>query len=102
MTEVERIIRESDIAVEIVQCGNYRMTNGIMKLITELGLEHRVIFGNDAPSGTGVIPLGIIRNICYVSSVCGVAPHKAIAMGNGQYGCRIWAEYRCDRAGQTG
>lgn len=83
MTEVERIIRESDIAVEIVQCGNYRMTNGIMKLITELGLEHRVIFGNDAPSGTGVIPLGIIRNICYVSSVCGVAPHKAIAMATG-------------------
>ncbi len=83
MAEVERIIRESEVAVEIVQCGNYRMTNGIMKLISELGMEHRVIFGNDAPSGTGVIPLGIIRNICYVSSVCGIAPHKAIAMATG-------------------
>lgn len=83
MAEVERIIRESEIAVEIVQCGNYRMTNGIIRLITELGMEHRVIFGNDAPSGTGVIPLGIIRNICYVSSVCGVAPHIAIAMATG-------------------
>ena len=83
MAEVERIIRESEVAVEIVQCGNYRMTNGIMKLISELGMEHRVIFGNDAPSGTGVIPLGIIRNICYVSSVCGIAPYKAIAMATG-------------------
>lgn len=83
MADVERIIRESEVAVEIVQCGNYRMTNGIMKLISELGMEHRVIFGNDAPSGTGVIPLGIIRNICYVSSVCGIAPHKAIAMATG-------------------
>lgn len=83
MAEVERIIRESEVAVEIVQCGNYRMTNGIMKLISELGMEYRVIFGNDAPSGTGVIPLGIIRNICYVSSVCGIAPHKAIAMATG-------------------
>ena len=83
MAEVERIIRESEVAVEIVQCGNYRMTNGIMKLISELGMEHRVIFGNDAPSGTGVIPLGIIQNICYVSSVCGIAPHKAIAMATG-------------------
>ena len=71
------------IAVEIVQCGNYRMTNEIIRLVTERGMEHRVIFGNDAPSGTGVIPLGIIRNICYVSSVCGVAPHKAIAMATG-------------------
>lgn len=83
LAEVERIIRESEIAIEIVQCGNYRMTNGILKIIQELGLEHRVIFGNDAPSGTGVIPLGIIRNICYASSVCKVAPHKAIAMATG-------------------
>ena len=93
MAEVERIIRESEVAVEIVQCGNYRMTNGIMKLISELGMEHRVIFGNDAPSGTGVIPLGIIRNICYVSSVCGIAPYKAIAMATGN---------GCDRAGPPG
>ncbi len=44
---------------------------------------NRIIFGNDAPSGTGIIPLGIIRNICQVSSVSGIAPEYAICMATG-------------------
>jgi enamidase len=43
----------------------------------------RIIFGNDAPSGTGVIPLGILRNICQVSSVSGIAPEDAVCMATG-------------------
>ena len=81
--EAERIIRESDAAVEIVQCGNYRMTNFILETAGKLGQWGRVIFGNDAPSGTGMIPLGILRNVCYASSVCGVPPAVAVAMATG-------------------
>ncbi|WP_418452579.1 amidohydrolase family protein, partial [Anaerotruncus massiliensis (ex Liu et al. 2021)] len=81
--EAERIIRESDAAVEIVQCGNYRMTNFILETAGKLGQWGRVIFGNDAPSGTGMIPLGILRNVCYASSVCGVPPAVAVAMAAG-------------------
>ena len=78
MAEVERIIRESEVAVEIVQCGNYRMTNGIMKLISELGMEHRVIFGNDAPSGTGVIPLGSSEISAMCPVYAGLRPIKRL------------------------
>lgn len=81
--EAKRIIHESDVAVEIVQCGNYRMINLILELVQKLGLEHRIIFGNDAPSGSGMIPLGILRNVCYAASVCGVAPEIALAMATG-------------------
>ncbi len=81
--EAKRIIDESDIAVEIVQCGNFRMAGIILDHVRQRGQEGRVIFGNDAPSGTGVIPLGILRNVCYAASVCGVPPALAIAMASG-------------------
>lgn len=81
--EVERIITETDVAVEIVQCGNYKVASWILRRVRELGQEGRVIFGNDAPSGTGVIPLGILRNIGYAASVCDVDPAVAIAMATG-------------------
>lgn len=80
--EVDRIIRESDVAVEIVQCGNYKVAKHIYECVQELGKEDRIIFGNDAPSGTGFIPLGILRNVCY-ASMCGIAPEKALAMATG-------------------
>ncbi len=80
--EVDRIISETDVAVEIVQCGNYRVAKHIYEKVLELGKEDRVIFGNDAPSGTGFVSLGILRNVCY-ASLCGIAPEKAIAMASG-------------------
>lgn len=81
--EAERIMRETDFALEIVQCGNPKMTDFICRKAKELNILNRIIFGNDAPSGTGIIPLGIIRNICQVSSVSGIAPEKAICMATG-------------------
>lgn len=80
--EVERIICETDVALEIVQCGNYKVAKYIYERVQELGEEERVILGNDAPSGTGFIPLGILRNVCY-ASLCGIAPEKALAMASG-------------------
>lgn len=80
--EVNRIICETETAIEIVQCGNYKVAKYIYERVLELGKEDRVIFGNDAPSGTGFIPLGILRNVCY-ASLCGIAPEKALAMASG-------------------
>ena len=43
----------------------------------------RVIIGNDAPSGTGVVPLGILRVMAHLASLGGVAPEVAVAMATG-------------------
>ena len=43
----------------------------------------RIIIGNDAPSGTGVVPLGILRVIAHLASLGGVASEAAIAMATG-------------------
>ena len=47
------------------------------------GQLSRLTLGTDTPGGTGVIPRGMLRNICYIASVCGVPPAEAIAVATG-------------------
>ena len=81
--EVDKLMDETTFAMEIVQCGNPKVTDYVARRATEKGQLGRIIFGNDAPSGTGIIPLGILRNICQVSSVSGVPGATAVCMATG-------------------
>jgi len=83
LQEAEKIIRETSYAFEIVHCGNPKMAYEIVRIAREVGAFDRLLIGNDAPSGTGVIPLGILRVICFLASVCGVKAEEAIAMATG-------------------
>lgn len=81
--EVDRIMDETTFAMEIVQCGNPKIATYVLNRATEKGQLGRVVFGNDAPSGTGIIPLGIMRNISFAASMGGIAPEVAVAMATG-------------------
>ena len=83
LSEVDKLMDETDFAMEIVQCGNPKVTDYVARRATEKGQLGRIIFGNDAPSGTGIIPLGILRNICQVASVSGVPGATAVCMATG-------------------
>ena len=52
-----------------------------------LCVEHkalaRIIIGNDAPSGTGVIPLGGLRVIAHLASLSAIKPEEALCMATG-------------------
>lgn len=79
----KRVIAESDFTLEIVQCGNMNRAAQVGQIIAERGEYGRVILGNDAPSGTGVVTLGILRNIAHLASMGGVAPELAVCMATG-------------------
>jgi len=83
ITEAEKLVRNTSLALEIVHCGNMKMIVDVMKIIREAKAYSRVIIGNDAPSGTGVVPLGILRVINFLASLCGVKAEEAIAMATG-------------------
>jgi enamidase len=83
LPDIERLITESDMTLEIVQCGNVALIPGIMKLIKQHGALNRLIIGTDMPSGTGVIPLGVLRTISHVSALGDLAPDQAIALATG-------------------
>lgn len=81
--EAEKLIRKTGLILEIVHCGNPKMIVDVIKIVKEVKAYPRIIIGNDAPSGTGVIPLGILRVINFLASLCGVRAEEAIAMATG-------------------
>ncbi|HSH70294.1 MAG TPA: amidohydrolase family protein, partial [Deferrisomatales bacterium] len=81
--EISTIVRNSDIYVEIVHCGNPKMAVHAAREAVDAGALARVIIGNDAPSGTGVVPLGIQRVIAHLVSLADVDPAVAIAWATG-------------------
>lgn len=83
LEEVVKLVKESQIALEIVHCGNPLMSCEAAKICVEEKALHRIIIGNDAPSGTGVIPLGILRVINHLASLTPISAEQAIAMASG-------------------
>jgi enamidase len=71
------------MAIEIVHCGNGRAALHALGLAREAGSLDRVILGNDAPSGTGVVPLGILRTMAHLASLGGIAPEVAVCLATG-------------------
>lgn len=83
MAEVEKLITQTSYALEIVHCGNMKVAVKAAGLITEAGAKHRVVIGNDAPSGTGVVPLGILRVITLLAGLSPIRPEEAVCMATG-------------------
>ena len=80
--EIDSLVTTS-MALEIVHCGNGKTALHTLARATDARALHRIIIGNDAPSGTGVVPLGILRVIAHLASLGGVAPELAICMATG-------------------
>lgn len=84
--EMHRVVNETDYYVEICSSGNLRMGLSLMCAVKMRGAFHRVLIGTDTPGGTGVIPRGMLREICFLSSVTEIPPEMAIAMATGNVG----------------
>ncbi|MGD9133320.1 MAG: amidohydrolase family protein [Desulfobacterales bacterium] len=83
MDEVKRLVTETDLTLEIVHCGNPKTAVEAANLCVEQNALDRIIIGNDAPSGTGVVPLGVLRVICHLASLTAIKPEEAICMATG-------------------
>ena len=80
--EIDSLVATS-MALEIVHCGNGKTALHTLARATDARALHRIIIGNDAPSGTGVVPLGILRVIAHLASLGGLAPEAAVCMATG-------------------
>jgi len=90
--EIERLVA-TDMALEIVQCGNMKTALLTLRVATDARATDRIIVGNDAPSGTGVIPLGVLRTLSLLAALGGMPPAEAVACATGNT-ARV---YRLDR-----
>jgi enamidase len=83
LDDVRRILNESSIILEVVQCGNVRALRDIVQLVASEGALNRLIIGTDSPSGTGVIPLGMLRTVSWTTALGGIPAAQAVALATG-------------------
>lgn len=80
---VEEIVRHSTMALQLVQAGNLRSSLEICALAADVGALGRVVIGSDTPTGTGVMPLGVIKTVAELSSLTDLRPEVVWALATG-------------------
>jgi enamidase len=71
------------MALQIVQAGNLRSALVVLRAAAANDALARVILGTDTPSGTGVMPMGVIKTVCELSSLGGLPATDVLAMATG-------------------
>src|SRR5579862_929502 len=69
--------------LELVHNGNERAALHTLRIAKEMNQLERVILGTDAPAGSGVQPLGIIRMVAMLSSLGEVPAELAFCFATG-------------------
>ncbi|HSF07216.1 MAG TPA: amidohydrolase family protein [Methylomirabilota bacterium] len=82
-TGLDRIIRETDMALQVVQAGNLRSALYILKRCREAGALPRLCVASDTPTGTGVMPMGVLKSVCELASLGDLPPAEAVALATG-------------------
>jgi enamidase len=85
--DIERLVASDlvaqGMALEIVHCGNGRTALLALRLAREAGVLDRVILGTDTPSGTGIVPLGMLRLLAHLASLGDLPPEQAVCLATG-------------------
>jgi enamidase len=72
--DIELLVTQTDMALQLVQAGNLRSALRIVELAHRTGNLHRVLVATDTPTGTGVMPLGMVKSIAELSSLSSTPP----------------------------
>lgn len=83
-SENERLVVEGkDIALQLVHAGNLRSAIHICELAFEHDQFHRIMIATDTPTGTGVIPLGMLRQMAELASLGPLSARQAVIASTG-------------------
>ena len=81
--DFERVVRDSDVALQICTAGNLRTALLTASLARQYDELDRLLIATDTPTGSGIMPLGMLYTIAHLASLGGVAPELAIAAATG-------------------
>src|SRR3954451_10166865 len=81
--DFERVIRGSEIALQVCTAGNLRTTLLCARLAEQHGAFDRFIIATDTPTGSGIMPLGMLYTIAHLSSLTDMAPEQFICAATG-------------------
>lgn len=77
------LCEKSSRALEIVHNGNERIAILTARHAIELKCPHRIILGTDAPAGSGVQPLGMLRMIALLASMAEIPAEIVFGFATG-------------------
>ena len=78
-----RVILETDIALQVCTAGNLRTTLLCARLAQQHGAFDRFIIATDTPTGSGIMPLGMLYTIAHLSSLTDMPPEHFICAATG-------------------
>ena len=81
--DFERVIRESDMALQVCTAGNLRTTLLCARLAEAHGAFDRFIIGTDTPTGSGIMPLGMLYTIAHLASLTDMPPERFLCAATG-------------------
>lgn len=81
--DFERVIKESEIALQVCTAGNLRTTLLCATLADKLDAFDRFIIATDTPTGSGIMPLGMLYTIAHCASLTDMAPERFICAASG-------------------
>jgi len=80
---LRRLVSETDLYLQLVQAGNLRSSLFILGLVQEHDGMGRVVVGSDTPTGTGMMPLGVVKTITELSSLGRLPAATALCLATG-------------------
>ena len=81
--DFERVICESQIALQVCTAGNLRTTLLCARLAEKHGAFDRFIIATDTPTGSGVMPLGMLYTIAHLASLTEMTADRFICAATG-------------------
>ncbi len=81
--DFEPIIAETDIAAQVCIAGNIRTLLKTAELCFKYDAFDRFLIATDTPTGSGIMPLGMVYTITYLSALAGYDPAVCIAAATG-------------------
>jgi enamidase len=81
--DFERVIKESTMALQVCTAGNLRTTLLCGRLAMQHDAFDRFIIATDTPTGSGIMPLGILYTMAHLASLTEMTPEQAICAASG-------------------
>src|ERR1044071_260542 len=83
VADFERVILESQIALQVCTAGNLRTTLLCARLADRLDAFDRLIIATDTPTGSGIMPLGMLYTMAHLASLTEMPAERFICAATG-------------------
>jgi enamidase len=81
--DFKRVVEESGVALQLCTAGNLRTALLVTELAIAANAFERILIATDTPTGSGIMPLGMLYTISHLCSLAKVEPENAVAAATG-------------------